>query len=426
MRANIAPSKILIVDDIKNNIEMITLMLSGAGYDIRSTTDSDSALSMVEEFVPDIVLTDMNMPGKDGLELCVALKKAGEIAVIMITAAPEYRARALLAGADDFLTKPVNSKALLARLRALSRLTGLVRDRRRCVGNSIVKMSDVTLSDSVARVVGADGLCLLDIRDCLAKAGTSCTVKADVNSDLALTLINDAQDLSLISDIRARDAQLPIVALLEDESLAPLSLDLGASDYVTMPLDRSELLARTRTQIRYSRYITKITAVQDEVLSLAYIDPLTKMRNRRYIQDNIDGFFSKHTQDRNFSLIMIDVDHFKHINDNFGHTSGDEVLATIASIVSTHVGKHGEDHAARYGGEELLVMLNSNGAAAYQLADEVRRAVESAKPRDINVTISAGVAFMGATDQNYRDILARADAALYAAKRAGRNTVIMG
>jgi diguanylate cyclase (GGDEF)-like protein len=218
-------------------------------------------------------------------------------------------------------------------------------------------------------------------------------------------------------------ADIPIIFLSADDATAQKirGLELGAADYITKPFNPEELRARLRASLR-----TKYTI--DLLTRRAMIDGLTGLWNRPYLEYRLaseDSLARRHG--RPLSCVMLDVDHFKSINDRCGHAFGDAVLRRVAVLLADAC--RGEDIACRYGGEEFVVVLPSTPACgAAVLADRMRAGVEglglSHRGRPVAVTASLGVADLAAAHAaGDRPLLELADEAMYRAKGAGRNRV---
>ena len=196
-------------------------------------------------------------------------------------------------------------------------------------------------------------------------------------------------------------------------------LDAGADDYVTKPFSRHVLAARTRAALRTKR-------LEDILLKQAHIDPLTGLPNRRTLMERLGQEWERAQRyGRPLSLIMADVDHFKNVNDIYGHLAGDRVLQNIAQTIAQQCRQ--ADLAARYGGEEFAIVVPDQAAdASLHLAERCRQQIEDLRfatltPR-FEVTASLGVADSDGL-ASPEALIRLADAALYDAKRAGRNTV---
>ncbi len=196
-------------------------------------------------------------------------------------------------------------------------------------------------------------------------------------------------------------------------------LDLGAVDYVTKPFDAAELRARVRSALR-----TK--SLQDQLIALAHIDALTRLWNRTYFEARIADELRAVENGGTLALAILDVDHFKRVNDVHGHLAGDAVLRGIGTRLAA--GVRATDVACRYGGEEFVLVLPGLDARAATIAADRVRSLVAATPFDteggpLAVTVSLGVAATD-TPTTPAELLARADEALYDAKRAGRNRVL--
>jgi two-component system cell cycle response regulator len=257
---------------------------------------------------------------------------------------------------------------------------------------------------------------------------------AEGNFDLvvvALTLANfDA--LRLCSQLRSleRTRALPILLITDPEERPRIlrGLDLGVNDYILRPIDRNELVARVRTQLRRKRYADTLRENVLAAFELAVVDALTGLNNRRFLETHLSSALDHAAHmGRPLSLMILDVDHFKAVNDTYGHDAGDEVLKGLAQRVRRVV--RSADLVCRLGGEEfVIVMPDTPLPIAAKIAERVRAAVQSemfqidAGGRRIPVTASIGIAER-ADDANPDALLRRADKALYDSKTAGRNRV---
>jgi two-component system cell cycle response regulator len=207
------------------------------------------------------------------------------------------------------------------------------------------------------------------------------------------------------------------------------ALDLGVNDYIIRPIDANELRARVRTQLRRKLYQERLRSTVTSAVELAIKDPLTGLHNRRYLDAHLDSELARAAQTgRPVCILAFDIDHFKGINDAHGHESGDDVLRDFADRLRK--GVRGIDLVARYGGEEfLLVMPETDAAFAGAVAERLRSDVEKVpfvtrSGHAIPVTVSIGIAEWKGPSDTSETLLRRADLALYAAKRTGRNRVV--
>ncbi len=215
-------------------------------------------------------------------------------------------------------------------------------------------------------------------------------------------------------------AQIPIIFItgkdtLEDEEYG---LELGAMDYITKPIRPSIVKARVKTHITLKQQ-------HDQLVGMATHDQLTGLYNRHYLSDVLDKKVSQAKRHSDpLSVIIIDIDHFKRVNDTFGHLTGDMILMAVADTVYDSARK--EDVAARFGGEEFILVLdNCTAQDALLKGESLRSKIQALHPEDITVTASFGVAQLDADIQRYEDLLKNADTALYVAKEEGRNRVVL-
>lgn len=217
-----------------------------------------------------------------------------------------------------------------------------------------------------------------------------------------------------------------------EKSNIALGLEAGADDYVTKPFDSGELIARLRTGRRILDLQASMREAQRKLQELASRDGLTGVLNRRALEERIAEAFSYFLRRGSpLSIAMLDLDHFKTINDTYGHQAGDDVLREAARRVSSMVREY--DAVGRYGGEEFMVLLPDTPLdEASVIAERIRAAIgeESINTRDggaIDATVSVGLATAGSGFRgNVNEVIESADAALYRAKRSGRNRVEVG
>lgn len=222
---------------------------------------------------------------------------------------------------------------------------------------------------------------------------------------------------------KAKYVDLPVIMLTGNENQKDkvCGLELGASDYVTKPFDAGELIARVKIQL-------KIKLLQDRLKALVNIDPLTLLSNRRQLFDVLASELERSQRSgKPCSVVMIDIDRFKSVNDTYGHHLGDEVLVAVARELQERMRVY--DLAARFGGEEFVLLLpETDMSQAVSIAERIRTSVEAmsfeGKLKPLMLTITAGVTTFPAPDLKSADDLIRvADQAIYRGKEAGRNRV---
>jgi len=224
----------------------------------------------------------------------------------------------------------------------------------------------------------------------------------------------------------------PVLALVPRNMPEALikAFDLGVSDCAGLPIDNGEIRARAAALLRrkhlFDRMSTEVRATQ----LLANTDAVTGLFNRHYLDSRLGEIVSRaRTGGLPLVVLMLDIDAFKPVNDHFGHAAGDRALQAVASRLSASV--RGSDMVVRYGGDELVVVMpDTDLATARRIAERLRETVEAtpiggpdARAAQVRITVSIGAAALETSDVDGPALLCRADAALFVAKRAGRNRV---
>ncbi len=450
-------ARVLIVDDISINIKLLETRLVAEYFTVLSATNGPEALEICATQEVDIILLDVMMPGMDGFEVCRRLKadpKTHHIPVVMVTALdqPSDRIAGLEAGADEFLSKPIDAVQLIARVKSLVRLKVLTDElrSRAATGQQIASENSMCVMDSIS----VDGSSILiidtDIRhatslkrdiedrhkvDILEDPSQAVVYMAEKNYELILLSmsLSGHDPLRVCSQIRTLEQgrNVPIILVAEEPNRDQVvrGLELGVNDFIMRPVEQHELVARVRTQIRRFRYTAELRDSVSSTMKLAVIDELTGLYNRRYFDCHLALMFSKAIQQgREMAVMMLDIDHFKMVNDNYGHEAGDDVLVEFAARIQKNI--RGVDLPCRYGGEEFVVLMpDTSQNDASNIGERVRLAVESApfitsSGLSINITVSAGLALNVNGVNDAKMLLKRADTALYQAKKAGRNRVV--
>ena len=448
-------ARILVVDDIEANVRLLEAKLTAEYYDVSVAYDGLSALEAAVSKRPDIILLDVMMPGLDGFEVCRRLKADAatrHIPVVLVTALDgrQDRLTGLKAGADDFLTKPIDDVALFARVRSLTRLKAVIDElrQREASGRRIGVIEGVAgrLGGSGGRIVIADDHerqsqrisdeLGIEHRPVVEADPEMAHIAARARADLLIVNIaaKSFDGLRLAAQVRSDETtrHVPILAVVEasERARALKALEIGVNDLIIRPIDPEELAARARTLIRQKRYTDFLRNNLDNSLELAVTDPLTGLHNRRYMTSQLAGLVRRASLGGDpVAALVVDIDHFKRINDGFGHDVGDEVLREFAVRLATNV--RAIDLPCRFGGEEFVVIMpDTSLAAAEKVAERLRRHVSGspfhvAGTREVlTVTISIGVACTLGEDDTPDLLLKRADEAVYQAKSMGRNLVI--
>ncbi len=452
-------ARILVVDDVPSNVRLLEARLIAEYFCVLTASNGAAALSICEQGKCDIILLDVMMPEMDGFEVCRRLKENSatmHIPVIMVTALDslEDRVRGLEAGADDFLAKPVNDLALVTRVKSLVRLKMITDDLRMRAesGEEIAldhfrELKKHGVDEGLAQLVIVDDR-ETQYRKLVDSLSARCNITMMSDADEALIQIAEGkQDLVIVSlglegsdglrlcsHLRSleRTRNLPILVVTEvgQDDVVSRALELGANDYVHRPLDTHELRARIATQLKRKRYNDCLRSSVQQTIEMAVKDSLTQLYNRHYFENHFSSLFEKAVaNERPMSAIMLDIDHFKAVNDTHGHDVGDAVIRECAARLRKTV--RGIDLACRFGGEEFVVIMpDTDIAIAEVVAERIRLAVcgepvvVNAGECEVSITISLGVSGLEADGDTHEKLLKRADIALYNAKRNGRNQVM--
>jgi two-component system cell cycle response regulator len=449
-------ARVLVVDDIVANVKLLEARLSAEYFEVLTAYSGREALDVLSRERVDVILLDVMMPGMDGFECCRRIKteiKTQHVPVIMVTALdqPSDRVQGLDAGADDFLTKPVDDVALITRVKNLARLKVLNDEMlARAATTQQIGMGAAGLSDWAE--AGRNGRVLLvddhqRSSERVAQALSS-SHKVDVEADPQAALLrmgdvaydclvvslalSGADGLRLCSQVRSLDRtrHTPIVILVEpgDEARLLRGLDMGVNDYLMRPLDPNEVHARVRTQVTRKRYSDHLRSRIEKSVEMAITDGLTGLHNRRYMETHLKTLVDQaKSGGRPLSVLVADIDFFKRVNDTYGHDAGDAVLREFAARFRRNT--RGIDLACRMGGEEfVIIMPDTDIRRAYQVGERLRACV-AAEPFHLNsrtqlrVTASVGIAALEGEADTAETVFKRADQALYSAKRDGRNRV---
>jgi two-component system cell cycle response regulator len=450
-------ARVLVVDDILSNVKLLEAKLTAEYFEVITAFNGLECLARMDEGAPDIVLLDVMMPGMDGFEVCRRIKsnpKTAHVPVVMVTALdqPSDRVAGLDAGADDFLTKPVDDSALFARVRSLVRLKmmtdelrmrestgqgmGLIDPAETLIENNL--SGRILVIEDRAESVAWFASALKPVHEVSAADTFEEALVRVKGGDYDLIVVSlgmrGFDGLRLCSQLRSlpEGRHVPILVVVSDGDRRKLTqaLEMGVNDYLTRPVDKNELVARVRTQLRKKRYADRLRHNVQLSLEMAITDQLTGLHNRRYMSRHLDTLLSNAKKnERPLAFVIMDIDFFKQVNDTHGHDIGDEVLKEFAARIAANT--RGIDLACRYGGEEFVVaMPDTDLAFATNIAERLRQSIEttpvkiSRAPGQLNITISIGIARCEGESDTAEQLLHRADQALYRAKRTGRNKVV--
>lgn len=458
---------VLIVDGVSTNRIMLKVLLSSAWYHVVQADRIGGITATARRVRPDAVVTAMTLPDGDAPALRAALAACPDLAALPVIAiAPQNdraaRLRALEAGLDDVLNQPVDDTILQARLRRLIRARSAEQEflPRLTVGDGLAEAparfagpdrpaSAPARIALVSREQGGGALWRVRLREALGpRAGeirlmSVPEVAAARDAPDLFVLHLDATEggagLALLSELRAwpGSRHAAIVALTDpgDARLAAEALDRGADDVMETGFCAEELALRIRAQLARKARLDLARARLRDGLAAARTDPLTGLSNRRHADGRLEFLLgqARHCGSR-LAVMMLDLDHFKAVNDRHGHATGDAVLIEAGRRLRVASGPAGM--AARYGGEEFLVACPvSSPGEAEEVAERLRRAIAerpfpARRPgAGLAVTASIGVAVTPPPGRageapSPTALIRQADRALYRAKAGGRNRVV--
>ncbi len=451
--------RILIADNVATNRIILKVKLAASHYDVIQASSVAGVLEGAANQVPDLILTDIDLPGGGIAAVCAGLRADRQLESIPVIAiAPieerKLRLEGLGAGADEVLSKPLDEIALLSLIRNLIRSRATYNDLRhkQMIAREFGFAEATTGFERPPRLALVPGSKEAGFgwrAGLVGKFNAEISVqsRAEVLDQIDANKVPDAfvisadfseprDGLRLISELRSRTATKHALILLHapsaDNSVMTMGLDLGANAVLSGAFDAEAVALRLRRLVAQKLETDALRAALDKQLSMAMTDPLTGLYNRRYAQSYILGMQKRARQKSlPFTLMLLDLDRFKRVNDRHGHLAGDEVLVEVARRLRRNLREI--DLLARFGGEEFLVVLPDTGRAdAARAAERLRRVIGEtpihAKSRntDIAVTLSIGVVVSdenGPMASQIDQLIDRADRALYASKSEGRNQI---
>lgn len=450
--------QILIVDDEPINVKLMSAILSSEQFAVVSAQDGMTALEIISKEKIDLILLDVMMPGIDGYQVTQELKnnpQTKNIPVILVTAlhSKEDKIRGLQAGADEFLTKPVNKFEIIARVKSMLKL------RRYQEQMDIRKEFEKPLAGSLLEPTsGINVQCVLLVDDnpkdlkliqqLLSDEPYSLRT-AKTGEDAISIALSEEIDLILLDVIlpgldgykvcqflknssKTRDIQILMVTCLSDLDSRLRGVEEGVDDFFVKPIDSRELKSRINTLLKKKAYLDQLHSHREETLSSAISDRLTRLYNQGYFKRYLEAEISR-SLNRGYliGLIIADLDDFKKYNDAVGYPFGDEILREFANIIKRHIRE--TDFPARYSGERFAVVFPyAEKNNILKIAESIRKSLEQhifAGADDLafaHITTSIGVAFCPEHAGNADDLIEKADYMLYRAKKLGKNRVFTG
>jgi two-component system cell cycle response regulator len=465
--------RVLLVLNDADEAAAVGESLAALRVETLTAADGITGVALVSEAKPDLVLCSRRLPKMGGLELCRLVKRnhrLRHVPVLILLDEGDDSAvvSSLEVGANDYLVRPLDIPELIAAVRShLQHVTSIARleddNKELATILEIAEMLTSTLSSSdlgyiivqrVAEALAVDSCSLLRVDPTGQRATTEASTDPEgaTGQIVALSGLPDVQrclrtaKMTYVEDGR-RDAELAgtLPADVATSVLAvPLQIRRGGEGRMVFRVSRAgEPL--TYREIKFCQIVTTVAgnalenaalfeSLEEAHLKLTEIarrDPLTGIFNRGHLFERLDQAWDRARRKHlSLSCILIDVDHFKRINDDLGHQCGDQVLIALGAILQDCV--RGQDFVGRYGGEEFLVVLpETDRAGAVRVAERIRSDVHchsfaGVRDRDLTVSLGVAVAEPGeGEDGGLERLVGRADQALYRAKQGGRDRVVV-
>lgn len=453
--------KILIVDDSPTDAMIMQAKLEAEYYDTMVVSNAEEAIKVVENNRPDLIMLDVLMPGMTGFDLCKKLKSSSDtfyLPIICVTSITdkEEQIMGLDAGADDIVSKPIDDVALFARVNSLLRLKMMaeqwiiretaLQDKtvlpthldayfgKQCKFSHIMVVADTDEELIKLKTPLKDRRYKVIYTKSIADAESFAEYK---NLDLFVVSLSIGKEEALRFSTKLktheRNKNTPILIVGEDKDhhkqAFVKALEIGCNDYLVYPLNEHEYLARAYTQLKKNKYQQQLEKNYQKSLSLASVDDLTGVANRRFLYSYLENIVEEMKEkDQKLSVLMMDVDKFKTINDTYGHLVGDEVLIEFSKRLKNQFRDF--DLISRYGGDEFIAVIPYVGEIlATEIAERVRKSISdtpfkvSIAPYEIDVKISIGLSITDDFSKTAEEIIESADKSLYEAKRTGRDKV---
>lgn len=419
--------KALLIEDDRVFRQIMRAILADLDIDVHETATGKDAMALVDRERFDVVFLDLHLPDVPGYEVCQYIRaaKGHELTpVILLTA--EDADTTLKMGFGVGVTDVVQ-KCGMSELHATIRQI-IDRMQHSYKGRVLYVEDSPTAAHMTIHLLEGMGLDVSHFRN----GADALEAFAIGGFDLVITdiiLEGQMSGIGLVREIRRNpdNDQVPILAVSAHSDAARRIeiLRAGANDYVTKPIIQAEFQVRLGNLLTTKQLFDTVAAQKAKLAELAVRDPLTGMYNRRYLMELAGKYLCRAYRHKDpLSVVFVDVDHFKKINDTHGHDKGDEVLCAVAAMLSACT-REG-DVAARMGGEEFLLLLPTcDQVNAMTKAEAIRAQLEQASPGGVMVTASLGVASLPINegDMSFEALCALADEAMYRAKNGGRNRV---
>lgn len=420
--------RVLVIEDSPAYRHLVVEVFNRIGLQVDAVESAEQGLKALENSAYEFVCLDLHLPEMDGLELCRRLRRLEHgqlIPVVLLTSdsSDSLQQRAFDAGVTEILHK-TEADPLQQALHAFIR-----RISRRIAGRVLYVEDSRSVAELNKAIMTAAGLQV----EHFCAADDALQAFMDRDFDLVVSDIIVEGKLSgvgLLRSIRSLDnprRETPFLAVSGkfDNQLKVSILLQGADECIAKPVIKEELLARISNLIAKKRLFDQVLEQQRELQRMAITDGLTGLYNKTYLNETGGKMLSDSLRHRYpLSLLVIDLDHFKSINDRHGHDMGDRVLNSVGKLLKSSY--RNEDLPARFGGEEFVLLLpHCSLSSARDKAEQLRASIEALKPEGLSITASIGVTCTQKDRiTDYQSLFKQADDAVYQAKQNGRNRVV--
>jgi len=420
--------KIVLIEPSKSHQSIISKVLEEYASKIFYATSSKEAFDIFEKIDPDFICVSYMLSDTNAIEFCkklyIDLKKK-HIPVIMLTSEQneELYSNAIMSGVTEVIKKS-NLSDLNSYFKKLKN-----HNKKDFFSGNILYVDDSKTDNKIVTdYFEGNNLNIKYLTDPIEAYNYFKNNEIDlVITDILLEgHISGLDFLRMIRETPGLKSNIPVLVMTAFDNLSKRTeiYKAGGNDYVLKPFFKEEFMSRVYNLLTNKKLTDKVEEQKNKLEEISLRDPLTNLYNRRYILEMVPQKFAEAIRHGfNLSLIMGDIDHFKKINDTYGHLKGDFVLKALAGLLSANIRK--EDVVARYGGEEFLIILtHCSQEFAIEKAENIRKEIELLNPENIHVTISFGIASISFCPQcSLEELINFADMALYDAKNNGRNRV---
>ncbi|HEY4079592.1 MAG TPA: diguanylate cyclase [Burkholderiaceae bacterium] len=418
----------LIIEDSPVFRQMVQHTLEELGFQTECAELAAEGMAALEQRRFDLLILDLHLPDQSGLEIARRIRAQAAHRLLPILMLTSDDSKLLMQRALDAGVTELFRKTKIAELHDSLR-EYIARMQRQLKGRVMLIEDSPTTSELLAYMLNRMNLEVDRFET--GEAALEAITKS--NYDLIVSdivLAGQMTGLGVTRAIRSMEGEVsrtPILGLsaLEDAARKIEMLKMGANDYVSKPVVEEEFVARVGNLISSKQLFDQVQQQRRELRERSIRDALTGLYNRHYLSEVSSQLFAHaDRQQRPLSVMMVDLDHFKKINDTYGHDVGDKVLASVGQLLAQDC-RQG-DVAARFGGEEFVILLpDCTQAAATQRAERLLADLRALKPADITVTASIGISAQGSSQiMGFDQLFKMADEAVYEAKQSGRNKVV--